>query len=58
MCGKGGAKRSVGCGTVGYGGKVWEAEGWKGHKRDCGRGYKLEKKEVMIKGADLPYETI
>ena len=53
VCGAGDAKRCAGCGTVGYCSKECQREGWKAHKRDCGRRHKGEAKAV-----NLPYETI
>lgn len=55
VCGKGDAKRCAGCGKVGYCSKECQVEGWKEHKRDCGRRYKPKKE---VKAVGLPYETI
>ena len=55
VCGKGDAKRCAGCGTVGYCGKACQAQGWKDHKRDCGRRWKSKRDEKVV---GLPYETI
>ncbi len=56
VCGKGGARRCKGCGSVGYCGVRCQGEGWKGHRRFCGRGKKREGEEVGRVG--VPYETI
>ena len=60
ICGKGDARRCAGCGTVGYCGKECQIEGWKKHKRDCGRRLKPNKEgeEDEGKAVGLPYETI
>lgn len=55
VCRKEDAKRCAGCGTVAYCGKVCQAQGWKAHKKDCGRSWR-KKKEMEAVG--LPYETI
>ena len=58
VCGKEGAKRCAGCGTVGYCGKGCQSAGWKAHRRECGRGYKPNKKKEEGEGIKVPYETI
>ena len=54
VCGKGGARRCKGCGGVGYCGRECQVEGWKTHKRVCGR--RKGKQEGGKVG--VPYETI
>lgn len=61
ICGKEDARRCAGCGTVGYCGKECQVEGWKKHKRFCGRRPKPKKQEEEEEGGKtvgLPYETI
>lgn len=59
-CGKEGAMRCKGCGTVAYCGKECQSLGWKKHRRECGGGYKSKKKreEEGQGGMKVPYETI
>lgn len=57
-CGKGGAMRCKGCGTVAYCGRECQKKGWKGHRRECGRRKKRDGEGETVGEIKVPYETI